>query len=66
MTDEKFSAILAKNGIAEALRDGESSGNLGEVIVSTHLIRGYLNIIEDYLGESNQPNIAEILEREGT
>ena len=57
MTDKHFQAILAKNDIARELRSCDDQAGL-----NMNLIRAYLDNIEAYIGQGNQPSIKEIIE----
>lgn len=61
MTQKHFDAIISKNAIAQELRDGEDCGVAGHVIVSTAIIVTHLRYIEKYLGEGNQPSVADVI-----
>ncbi len=61
MTDKHFHAVLAKNAIAEEIRDGEATGELGMVKVSSYVIHSALKAIERYIGEGNQPSVSSII-----
>jgi len=70
MTDKKFNAILAKNGIAREIRSYMDSANDSEdksrePIFIQYIIRE-LKEIEKYLGEANQPSVEEIITSERT
>lgn len=59
ISDKHFNAILAKNSIAREIRgcrDGET--------ISTTAIVSDLKIIEEWIGQANQPSIEEILTSE--
>jgi hypothetical protein len=55
MTDKHFDAILAKNQIARELKQSRED-------VSLNNIKKLLLIIEEYIGEGNQPSVEDILE----
>ena len=57
MTDKHFDAILAKNQIARELKQKKDD-------VSLTNIKNLLLIIEEYIGEGNQPSVEDILESE--
>jgi hypothetical protein len=55
MDKKQFEAILAKNNIARELRAGKDN-------LSISFIAECLKDIEDYVGQGNQPCVADILE----
>jgi hypothetical protein len=55
MTDKHFDAILAKNQIARELKQSRED-------VSLNNIKKLLLIIEEYIGEGNQPSVEDILQ----
>ena len=61
MTNKHFSAILAKNQIARAIRDTKGSQ---KVEISTYILENLLIDIEKYTGEANQPCVKDIVNDE--
>lgn len=53
MTDQHFNAVLAKNQIAEQMKNHQTEGfNVG-------FIMERLNDIEKYIGTANQPSVED-------
>ena len=61
MSKKKFTAILAKNEIAREIRAYQNRPKREKYLHVFMLIEA-LKDIEDYLGESNQPCIIDIIE----
>jgi len=60
-----FNAILAKNDLARMVRDGEATGELGTVKMSTGNVMVCLRQIEKFLavtGLDNQPCVDDIMD----
>lgn len=57
-SDKHFEAILAKNDIAREIKNYYN----GEDIISEKFILNCLKTIEEFIGESNQPSIKNIIE----
>lgn len=57
MTEKHFNAILAKNEIARAIRDGSINDRTEQAVAC-------LRDIESYIGEANQPSVDEIINDE--
>lgn len=62
MSKKKFNAILAKNNIAREIRDYKNCRVGCSERLNKHYIIECLKDIEDYLGESNQPCVIDIIE----
>lgn len=65
MSDKKFNAILAKNNIAREVRDylnssSRSEDGSREPIFIKYIVHE-LKELESFLGEANQPSVADIL-----
>jgi hypothetical protein len=55
MKDKHFDAILAKNQIARELKQNRED-------ISLNNIKKLLLVIEEYIGEGNQPSVEDILQ----
>lgn len=60
MTDLHFDAIIAKNNIAREIRDSRQHHEE----INASWVEAQLAIIEQFIGEGNQPAISDILESE--
>ncbi len=61
ISEKHFNAILAKNEIARSIRDYERGDEIRFIL---NTIVDNLKIIEEWIGESNQPTVKEILTSE--
>lgn len=59
MTNKHFEAITSKNEIARELRNNDAGDGLATVSIGW--LRHNLEVIEQYIGESNQPSVKDII-----
>lgn len=63
MTNKHFTAILAKNNIAQEIAEAPRAKNglMGQIIVDSGWLLHELREIENYIGQGNQSSIDDIL-----